>query len=179
MTDHPELVIHGGVLQLTPTPTPVWLPHRPIPLTGRSLTPRPRLITQLESAIQTSRIVVVCGEAGAGKTSLVACWASQVGSGTGVDWRALDGSGLVELLGQPLIEEPGLVDTSLRSPQDRRVVVVVDDFPVEPDRAACAALELFLERAGPQVGVVLISLGSPRLDTQRLGLGADRLAIDS
>ncbi|HEY5979157.1 MAG TPA: LuxR C-terminal-related transcriptional regulator [Microlunatus sp.] len=146
-------------------------------------------MTRLDTASRTSRLVVVGAEAGAGKTSLVASWAHQAGPRTGVVWRDLGHADHVDEvlddlageLADPLVGDRGLraVDQRRQGPAPvgsiplDRSIVVLDDFPVEPENAVAVALDRLVHRIGDRACVVLVCSASPALDLQRLGVGPE------
>ena len=160
--------------------------------------PRSRLVRHLDQTLAESRLVLVGGAAGAGKTSLVSDWADWA-EGTDVGWRsfrevddveaALDGLP-AEALKAPSGTRRRNVHLNLndsRRPaypaEPRRWVVVLDDFPVGP--TVNDILDSILRRTAPQVSFLIVCSGFPALDHQRLGLpgswrsiGGDDLLMD-
>jgi LuxR family maltose regulon positive regulatory protein len=173
------------VLEVQSEPGIVGSSAGDVPSADRLTVPRPRLVTRLDAATRRSRIVVVGSEAGSGKTSLVASWANQVGPGTEVCWRDLrsDHDLAAVLDGVPTALADRTSERSLRvvgqsrsssargsSTALARSIIVLDDFPVDPEDEVTAALERLVQRVGHRVALVLVCSGPPALDLQRLGV---------
>ena len=141
---------------------PSWgAPVRP----SRLIVPRPRLTARLDDAIRTSPVVIVDGEAGSGKTALISAWVGRDEDRVDVRWCSLRS-------GHAALELDVLADE-----HDSSTVVVVDDAPIGPDDELDAALERLLVGSAAGVRVVLLAVGDPALDLQRLGAGAECRAI--
>ena len=153
--------------------------------------PRPRLVRQLQSG--TGELVLVCGPAGFGKSSLLAAWAraddrpvAWLSLDTGDNdpvrfWRhvaaALDGVhvGVVERVG-PLV--PGAAGTPLTgvvtalvnefAAAADEVVLVIDDYHVVEAPEVHRSMEFLLDHLPPALHVVLASRSDPPLPLARL-----------
>ena len=182
--------------EVRPNPTMVQPPDVEVPVADRLTVPRPRLVTQLDAAARRSRIVVVGSEAGSGKTSLVSSWANQAGPGTRICWRDLRSPhDPVDVLESFLAESPDpLSDRSLRvvghqrqssvqvgSAARARSIIVLDDFPVDPDDAVAAALDRLVAQAANSGGRGVVWWAPPKLVLQTVGrapAGRDVASVD-
>ena len=163
---------------------------------------RTRLIARLEQALAESRLVLVDGAAGSGKTSVVSDWARRTRPGSHVSWRSFrEGEDPITSLGRLPAEIVKTLPTGMRqrgvrdrpdedqrpaeSPEPHRWLVVLDDFPVGPAEEVNNVLATLLRRTTRQAGFVIVCAGTPALDGQRLDLpgswrsiGTDDLAMD-
>jgi LuxR family transcriptional regulator, maltose regulon positive regulatory protein len=161
---------------------------------GRRLVPRSALFSML-SAAGPGSVVLVCAQAGSGKTELLRSWAETEGSADRVAWTsverreqdaqhfwlsvidALAGAGgedwLVERAGAtPAFAGDRLITrllADLRS-LDEPTVLVIDDLHELRSAEALRLLELFLTDLPTQIRVALATRQDPRLGLHRLRL---------
>ncbi len=160
---------------------------------GAQIAPRPRLYARLEEATAMSRLVVLTGAAGAGKSALLSSWAASLGPGTRLSLvTPAHPSTLPSLVDEAWGQVPSALREHaagvLRSPgasPDRfawpvvssdRSLVVLDD-PRWPIDAMNDALDRLLRRTGPEMGVVLAVTDWPALDLGRLGVAGESVPI--
>ncbi len=144
--------------------------------------PRPRLHALLDRGVD-GPLTLVSASPGTGKTALLASWAASPGSDLDVGWlsldrddnwaprfwagveRALTGRARVRPAGEPVRR---IVDLVTR--RDRPVALVLDDFQELESRSVLTAVQTLIDRAPPQLHVVLSTRADPRLRLHRLRL---------
>ena len=154
--------------------------------------PRPRLVDQLERAVERP-VVLIAAPAGYGKTTLVAQWlARHRAAGRAAAWVALDSgdndparlwthvTAALQRAGRLDVTEdvvPGLGDVrdealrrmvSALSSTSEESVILLDDFDVVREPRCHSQVELLIENLPPQAHLVIITRADPGLRLGRI-----------
>jgi LuxR family maltose regulon positive regulatory protein len=173
-----------------PTGDPPMLAKLDMPTLPSTTLRRPRLLDQVTAGVG-GRLTVVCAPAGAGKTTLMADWASSGLPPGPVAWISLDAcdrqpgvfwfyllAGLrraeVVMPGVPVPDHPYRLQPSfvrhLSAALYRRsepVVVVLDDADALAGSPLCGQLDFLLRNAGPALRLVLLTRADPPVPLPR------------
>lgn len=172
-----------------------------LPRVKSSRVSRPRLLSRL-NAVGSHKLTLISAPAGFGKTSLLAEWAAQTELLIG--WLSLDSEdndpnrflhylyaaldsaqeGIVRaartLLESFQVVSPQTVITALLKDLEAAaepIVLVLDDYQFINNPAIHDGLAYFLERAGPNLHLVIASRVDPPLPLARLRVEADLLEV--
>ncbi|MFF9869693.1 LuxR C-terminal-related transcriptional regulator [Streptomyces sp. NPDC013953] len=182
-----------------PQGEPFLLTRFAIPTLPVTYLPRKRLIRHLDHAMETS-LTMVNGAAGAGKTLLVAHWASErdepvawlttdaAEPAPGMLWayllQALRFSGVPLPAGIGCPADASRVDHGLLvrlashlSTRDQPVIVVLDEFDRVTDPEFAQQLEFVLHHAGRGMRLVLVTRTEPLLPLHRYRAAGDMTEI--
>jgi LuxR family transcriptional regulator, maltose regulon positive regulatory protein len=157
--------------------------HTVPPAVVPCVAPRPRLTACLEQRITESRLTVVGGVSGAGKTTAVSSWITGLGSASTVHWFNVSAAGglpaIVEAVSSLSLVLPGTAATGLSATDEPtfshhltagsdRCIVVLDDVPIGPTDQLIAGMRHLARRTGPAVRFVLLSPGTRAIDRRLL-----------
>lgn len=171
------------------------------PRSGAAVIPRPRLI-QILSGRPRTRLVLVTGPAGSGKTTLVGDWLSNPPGGHA--WLSLDPSdndplrfwsyllaalrsvapevgataaSRLSMAGTDVVRDvlPHVVNDIVRLDSD--IVVVLDDYHSITDRAVHDSMSRLIDWSPPQLRLVIVTRADPPLPIARLRARGDLLEV--
>ncbi len=165
---------------------PLLLAKLSVPKARGLLVPRHRLFDELGTGVEHTPLTVVCGPAGAGKTSLVASWIAHDLPRGRVAWLSLDSaddepgtfwSYVVEALSHHQVVAPDRVDRPLHpdavdrtflrrlaavlADSEDTVVLVLDGFEAITDRRVLRELDELLRNAGPELRLLVTTRREP------------------
>ncbi len=174
---------------------------------SRSLVARPRLVTQVETAVRSGQVCLIIAPGGAGKTSLAASWARQTENPTA--WYTIDKAdrdtrrltaGLCAAVNHVLpgfadaalaaldagVQEAAAVGLLLGAIEGQRMAWVLDDLHHLDDLSEAVALwDHLLRFRPPTLSLIILSRSVPLLGFAALaaldeviGLGREDLRFD-